>query len=91
MGYTWTHNMDDLDASLDNAKHEVEFCIGGLIDLEPWAHEISKKKLSDENLVSKILTKMEADQWTEQLKGLLLEIIEAQAKYIELLERRSGK
>ena len=28
---------DDLDAALDNAKHEVEFCLRQFVDLEPAA------------------------------------------------------
>ncbi|HKI07026.1 MAG TPA: hypothetical protein VKA09_01395 [Nitrososphaeraceae archaeon] len=41
------------DAELDNARHEVEFCLNQINDLWPWALQIHQGRLTDENLVSK--------------------------------------
>jgi hypothetical protein len=45
----------------------------------------------DETFVNKVLNKIETDRWSVQFQRLLLKTIEAQAKYIKLLERRIEK
>ncbi len=46
---------------------------------------------TDETFVNKVLNKIETDRWSAQFQRLLLKTIEAQAKYIKLLERRIEK
>ena len=84
-------NSDVSDEELDNARHEVEFCYRQLPELEPWARQISEKRVGAEDTVNKLLNKMESDQWNEQFRALMLKTMGAQAKYIKLLERRIGK
>jgi hypothetical protein len=79
------------DEELDNARHEVEFCFNQINDLEPQALQLSKGKLEAETVVQQLLNKMLTDQWNEQFRGLMLKTLEAQGKYIKLLERRIGK
>lgn len=45
----------------------------------------------DERFVNKVLNKIDIDRWSAQSRRLLLTTIEAQAKYIKLLERRIEK
>jgi hypothetical protein len=62
-----------------------------LIDLAPSALRIRRGRLEADDLVSKLLNKIESDQWNEQYRELLFKILKAQGKYIKLLERRIGK
>jgi hypothetical protein len=45
----------------------------------------------DETFVGKALNKIETERWSVQFQRLLLKTVEAQAKYIKLLERRIEK
>jgi hypothetical protein len=79
------------DTELDNAKHEVEFCLGQIEELEPLAHQIDEGRSRNETLVDKLQNKIKTDQFDAQLSGLMIKTIGAQIKYIKLLERRIGR
>jgi hypothetical protein len=82
---------DVLDEELDNARHEMVFCFAQIKDLEPWAQQISEGGSLDKTFINKLLNNREIDLWDAQFRGLLLKTIQAQIKYIKLLERRIGK
>lgn len=82
---------DVLDEELDNARHEMVFCFAQIKDLEPWAQQISEGGSLDKTFINKLLNSREIDLWDAQFRGLLLRTIQAQIKYIKLLERRIGK
>ncbi len=82
---------DVLDEELDNARHEMVFCFAQIKDLEPWAQQISEGGSLDNTFINKLLNNREIDLWDAQFRGLLLKTIQAQIKYIKLLERRIGK
>ena len=82
---------DVLDKELDNARQEMMLCFGQIKNLEPWARQISEGRSMDDASIDKLLNNNEIDLWDEQFRTLLLRTIQAQIKYIELLERRIGK
>jgi hypothetical protein len=45
----------------------------------------------NDTLINGLLNNKEIDQWDAQFRGLLLKTIQAQVKYIDLLEKRIGK
>jgi hypothetical protein len=79
------------DEELDNARQEVEFWIRQIPELEPWARQIKERRSSDGSYVSILLNEIETDRWNEQYMHVLFKIVEAQNKYIKLLEKRIGK
>jgi hypothetical protein len=56
-----------------------------------WVRQIREGRSMDEIFVNKVLNKIDTDGWSAQSQRLLLTTIEAQAKYIKLLERRIEK
>jgi hypothetical protein len=81
-------NRDASDEELNNARQETESQIK---DLEPWARQITEGRSIDDAFIKRLMNNSEIDQWDIQFKGILLKTIQAQAKYIELLERKIGK
>jgi hypothetical protein len=79
------------DEELDNARHEMIFCFGQIRELEPWARQITEGRPMNDTLINGLLNNKEIDQWDAQFRGLLLKTIQAQVKYIDLLEKRIGK
>ena len=82
------------DDELDNAKHEVEFCIRILGELEPAAQALSDTappNVTTENLSQNLFHIIAAKNWNDQFRNELMKTIGAQAKYIRLLERRTGR
>ena len=82
------------DDELDNAKHEVEFCIRTLGELEPAAKALSDTappNVTTENLSQNLFHIIAAKNWNDQFRNELMKTIGAQAKYIRLLERRTGR
>jgi hypothetical protein len=65
------------------------FCFGQIKDLEPWARD--NRRSIDDAFIKRLMNNSEIDQWDIQFRGILLKTIQAQAKYIELLERKIGK
>ena len=63
----------------------------GLDSYVIWVRQTREGRSTDETFVNKFLTKIETDRWSAQFQRLLLKTIEAQAKYIKLLERRIDK
>jgi hypothetical protein len=57
-------------------------------DLEPWARQITEGRAIDDAFIKRLMNNSEVDQWDIQFRGILLKTIQAQAKYIELLERK---
>jgi hypothetical protein len=53
-----------------------------------WVRQRCRGRSMDEIFVNKVLNKIDIDRWSAQSQRLLLTTIEAQAKYIKLLERR---
>ncbi|HZA69584.1 MAG TPA: hypothetical protein VE548_07770 [Nitrososphaeraceae archaeon] len=84
-------NQDVSDTELEDARHEMSYCFGQIKNLEPWARGICEDKSNDEVFSYKLMDNREIDQWDAQFRKLLLRTIQAQVKYIELLERRIGK
>ena len=56
-----------------------------------FVRQTREGKSMDETFVNKVLNKIDTDRWSSQSQRLLLKTIEAQAKYIKLLERRIEK
>jgi hypothetical protein len=63
----------------------------GLDSYVVWAQQTREGRLMDETFVGKALNKIETERWSVQFQRLLLKTVEAQAKYIKLLERRIEK
>jgi hypothetical protein len=63
----------------------------GLDGYVVWVRQTSDGRSMDEIFVNKVLNKIDTDRWSAQPQRLLLTTIEAQAKYIKLLERRIEK
>ncbi|HET7285552.1 MAG TPA: hypothetical protein VFI70_12790 [Nitrososphaeraceae archaeon] len=82
------------DDELDNAKHEVEFCIRRLSEMGPAAKALSDTappNVTSENLSENLFHIIATKNWNDQFRNELLETIGAQEKYIRLLERRTGR
>jgi hypothetical protein len=82
------------DDELDNAKHEAEFCIRRLSEMEPAAKALSDtapQNVTTENLSENLFHIIATKNWNDQVRNELLKTIGAQAKYIRLLERRTGR
>ena len=56
-----------------------------------WVRQTREGRSMDETFVNKVLNKIDTDRWSSQSQRLFLKTIEAQAKYIKLLERRIEK
>jgi hypothetical protein len=63
----------------------------GLDGYVVWVRQTREGRSMDETFVNKVLNKIETDRGSAQSQRLLLKTIEAQAKYIKLLERRIEK
>lgn len=63
----------------------------GLDGYVVWVRQTREGRSMDETFVNKVLNKIETDRESAQSQRLLLKTIEAQAKYIRLLERRIEK
>ena len=63
----------------------------GLDGYVVWVRQTHEGRSMDETFVNKVLNKIGTDRWSAQSQRLLLKTIEAQAKYIKLLERRIEK
>jgi hypothetical protein len=63
----------------------------GLDGYVVWVRQTREGRSMDETFVNKVLNKIETDRGPAQSQRLLLKTIEAQAKYIKLLERRIEK
>jgi hypothetical protein len=63
----------------------------GLDSYVVWAQQTRDGRSKDETFVDKALNKIETDRWSVQFQRFLLKTIEAQVKYIKLLERRIEK
>jgi hypothetical protein len=63
----------------------------GLDGYVVWVRQTLEGRSVDETFVNKVLNKIETDRGPAQSQRLLLKTIEAQAKYIKLLERRIEK
>lgn len=82
------------DEGLDNARQEVQFRFKQLTEMAPSAKAISDNKLANitaDNLLQNAIWVIQDADLKEQFRDLLCRIIEAQAKYIQLLEKRIGK
>jgi hypothetical protein len=81
----------DSDGALDNAKHEVEFCINQLGELAPEIMKIAQKELTSDNAIDQFFNKVASIEWEKRYKNAVIKVAGAQAKYIRLLEKRIGK
>jgi len=81
----------DSDTALDNAKHEVEFCITQLGELTPEITEIARRELTSDNVIEQYFIKLDGLNWNERYKNTISKLAVTQAKYIRLLEARLGK
>jgi hypothetical protein len=74
---------------IDNVRSKTRRV--GLDGYVVWVRETREGRSMDEIFVNKVLNKIDTDRWSGQSQRLLLTTIEAQAKYIKLLERRIEK
>ena len=63
----------------------------GLDGYVVWVRQTREGRSMDETFVNKVLNKIKTDRGSAQFQRLLLKKIEAQAKYIKLLEIRIEK
>jgi hypothetical protein len=75
------------DASLDNARHEIEFVGKQISDLSPLAISLTDKDNSHDDIVNNILSVNDRIEWDSQFQELVKELLVAQNRYIQLLEK----
>lgn len=81
----------DLDAGLDNARHEVEFCYRQLAELETSATALSDPQpahVTNDDVFDNVFRVLRTKNWNDQFRNGLIRVAVAQAKYIKLLEGR---
>ena len=75
------------DASLDNARHEIEFVGKQISDLSPLAISLTDKDNSHDDVVNNILSVNDRIEWDSQFQELVKKLLVAQNRYIQLLEK----
>ena len=75
------------DASLDNARHEIESVGKQISDLSPLAISLTDKDNSHDDVVNNILSVNDRIEWDSQFQELIKKLLVAQNRYIQLLEK----
>ena len=75
------------DASLDNARHEIESVGKQISDLSPLAISLTDKDNSHDDVVNNILSVTDRIEWDSQFQELVKKLLVAQNGYIQLLEK----
>ena len=75
------------DASLDNARHEIESVGKQISDLSPLAISLTDKDNSHDDVVNNILSVNDRIEWDSQFQELVKKLLVAQNRYIQLLEK----
>ena len=75
------------DASLDNARLEIESFGKQISDLSPLAISLTDKDNSHDDVVNNILSVNDRIEWDSQFQELIKKLLVAQNRYIQLLEK----
>ena len=75
------------DASLDNARHEIELVGKQISNLSPLAISLTDKDNSHDDVVNNILSVNDRIEWDSQFQELVKKLLVAQNRYIQLLEK----